>query len=91
MELSGAPLIWSADGATLVITDAKSRIIAVPVAFDGGFRQGQPRVLFALPPNHYLLPQTSDMKRFLVAEAEAQANPAPLRVLTAWTQRLEEN
>jgi hypothetical protein len=44
--------------------------------------------LFTLAPNFGLPRQTSDLKRFLVAEGEQQSNPTPLRVLTAWPQRV---
>ncbi len=41
---------WSGDGRALILFDQKRRVIAVPVQFEGGFRQGAPHTLFALPP-----------------------------------------
>jgi hypothetical protein len=63
-------------------------VIAVPVSFDGGFRQGTPKVLFTLGPGQRLVAQASDLRRFLVLEMEKVPNPAPLRVLTQWPRRI---
>jgi hypothetical protein len=79
---------WSADGKTLLVADAHSRVIAVPVTLEGGFQQGEARVLLTLGPNLLLPRQTPDMRRFLVLESERLTNPAPLRVLTEWPQRV---
>jgi hypothetical protein len=89
MELPsfGVPM-WSADGRTLVVVDARNRVFAVPVTFEGGFRQGEPRLLFTLGPDQTLPRQTPGMRRFLVVESERLSNPAPLRVLTGWPQRV---
>jgi hypothetical protein len=81
-------VMWSSDSRTLVTGDIKGRVIATPVSFEGGFHQGESTVLFTLAPNFGLPRQTSDLKRFLVAEGEQQSNPTPLRVLTAWPQRV---
>jgi hypothetical protein len=81
-------VMWSSDSRTLVTADIKGRVIATPVSFEGGFHQGESTVLFTLAPNFGLPRQTSDLKRFLVAEGEQQSNPTPLRVLTAWPQRV---
>jgi hypothetical protein len=81
-------MVWSAGGRALVVVDTRSRVIAVPVTFEGGFRQGEPRVLFTLGPDQTLVAQRSDMRRVLVLESERLSNPAPLRVLTAWPQRV---
>jgi len=80
---------WSADGRALILFDQKRRVIAVPVQFEGGFRQGAPRTLFALPPNTGLIGMSPDLRRFLLLEAEPLPNPAPLRVLTSWQERLK--
>jgi hypothetical protein len=79
---------WSADGRTLILVDSKQRVIAVPVQLEGGFRQGEPRVLFGLPPRGSLVAAAPDLYRFLVSEAEPLSNPAPLCVLTSWRERL---
>ncbi len=87
-ELSGKTPAWSADGRTLIVVDSNQRVIAVPIQLEGGFRQGEPRVLFELPPGCALVAAAPDLRRFLVSESEPQSNPAPLCVLTAWPQRL---
>jgi eukaryotic-like serine/threonine-protein kinase len=87
LQVFGQP-VWSADGKTLLLMDARNRVIAVPVTLEGGFRQGEPRVLFTLGSNQSLPRQTSDMRHFLVLESERLTNPAPLRVLTEWPQRV---
>jgi tRNA A-37 threonylcarbamoyl transferase component Bud32/Tol biopolymer transport system component len=83
----GVPF-WSADGRSLVVVDAHSRVLAVPVTIEGGFRQGEPRVLFTLGPGQGLPRQTSDLRRFLVIESERLSNPSPLAVLTGWQERV---
>jgi Tol biopolymer transport system component len=88
-EPNGQTPLWSSDGGTLVIQDIKNHVIATPVSFEGGFHQGESRVLFTLAANQTLPRQTPDMKRFLIAEGEHQTNPAPLRVLTSWPKRIE--
>jgi hypothetical protein len=60
----------------------------VDVHLDGGFRQGEARTLFAIPADGTLVGVTRDLKRFLVLESEHLANPAPLRVITAWPERV---
>jgi Tol biopolymer transport system component len=90
-ESIGQTPLWSSDGHTLVTQDIKNRVIATPVSFEGGFRQGESHVLFTLSPNQGLPRQRPDMKRFLIAEGEQQANPAPLRVLTSWPKRVERH
>jgi hypothetical protein len=82
-----APL-WSADSRVLIVQDARGRVIEVPVSFEGGFRQGTPRVLFTLAPGQRLVSQTPDLRRFMVLEQEQVPNPAPLRVLTQWSRRV---
>ncbi len=79
---------WSANGRVIVVVDVDDRVIAVPVQLEGGFRQGEPRVLFKLPPRSPLVAVASDQRHFLVHESEPQSNPAPLCVLTGWRQRL---
>jgi hypothetical protein len=81
-------LTWSGDGRTLVVVDSDQRVIAVPVQLEGGFQQGEPRLLFTLPPRSALIAASPDLHRFLVSEAEPQTNPAPLCVLTSWPARL---
>ncbi|HKW15481.1 MAG TPA: protein kinase [Candidatus Krumholzibacteria bacterium] len=88
-EPSGQVPLWSSDGGTLITEDIKNRVIATPVSFDGGFRQGESRVLLTLTPNQGLARQRPDMKRLLIQEGDPQTNPAPLRVLTAWPRRAE--
>jgi len=88
-ESNGQPPQWSTDGRTLVTQDIKNRVIATPVSFEGGFRQGESRVLFTLASNQGLPRQRPDMKRFMIAESDVQSNPAPLRVLTSWPKRVE--
>ncbi len=80
---------WSGDGRDLILFDQKRHVIAVPVQFEGGFRQGAPRKLFTLPPNTGLVGMSPDLRRFLLVEAEPLPNPAPLRVLTSWQERLK--
>jgi hypothetical protein len=80
---------WSADGRALILLDQKRRVIAVPVQFEGGFQQGAPRVLLTLPPNTALVGISPDLRRFLLLETEPLPNPAPLRVLTSWRERLK--
>lgn len=82
-------LQWSADGRALILFDEKRRLIAIPVQFDGGFRQGTPRTLLTLPPNTLLVGVSPDLRRFLLLETEPLSNPAPLRVLTSWQERLK--
>ena len=82
-------LQWTSDGRALVLFDAKRRLIAIPVAFDAGFRQGTPRTLITLPPNTNLVGMSADLRRFLLLETEPLSNPAPLRVLTSWPERLK--
>jgi len=79
---------WSADGRTLVVVDVVGRVIAIPVQLEGGFRQGESRVLFELPPQTSLVAVAPDLRRFLVCEFEPQSNPGPLCVLMGWPQRL---
>jgi Tol biopolymer transport system component len=81
-------LCWSADGRSLVLVDVRGRVIVVPVTLEGGFHQGEPRVMFTLGTNQTLPRQTPDLRRFLVLESERLSNPAPLRVLTQWPQRV---
>ena len=66
-------LQWTPDSRALILFDQKRRLIAVPVQFDGGFQQGAP----------------PDLRRFLLLETEPLSNPAPLRVLTSWQERLK--
>ncbi len=89
-ELSYRAPAWSGDGRTLILVDSKQRVLSVPVQLDGGFRQGEPRVLFELPPGCRFVAAAPDLRRFLVAESEPQSNPAPLCVLTAWPERLSK-
>lgn len=79
---------WSEDGRVIVVVDADERVIAVPVQLEGGFRQGEPRVLFRMPPRSVLAAVAPDLRRFLVTESEPQSNPAPLCVLMGWRGRL---
>jgi eukaryotic-like serine/threonine-protein kinase len=92
LALGSAPvygvLAWSGDGRTLVFIDSDRHVVAVDVRLDGGFRQGEPRVLFTLPPDDALVAISPDLKRFLLFEREHVPNLAPLRVLTAWPERL---
>ena len=81
---------WSSDGRTLMVQDTKSHVIAIPVSFDGGFRQGESRVLFTVASNYAFFRQTPDLKRFLIGVADQPENPAPLRVLTSWPRRVGE-
>ena len=76
------------DGHTLILLDSKNRLFAVDVRLDGGFRQGEPRALFTLPPDSVLVAVKRDFQQFLVLEAEHLANPAPLRVITNWPERV---
>ena len=85
---SDEPVQWSVDGRTIIVQDVRGRVLAVPVSLDNGFRQGEPRVLFTLGPQQVLCMQTSDLKQFLILELERLPNPAPLRVLTHWPQRI---
>ena len=90
-ESNGQNPLWSSDGGTLITQDIKGRVIATPVSFEGGFRQGESRVLLTLGPNQGLARQRPDMKRLLIQEGEVQSNPAPLRVLTSWPTRIERH
>ena len=83
--------MWSADSRSLIVTDARGRVIDVPVSFEGGFRQGTPRTLFALAPGQRLVTQVFDGRRLMILELEQVPNPAPLRVLTQWPRRLAKS
>jgi hypothetical protein len=90
-ESNGQTPLWSADGKTVITQDIKGRVIATPVSFEGGFRQGESHVLLTLGPNQGLARQRPDMKRLLIQEGDPQSNPGPLRVLTSWPQRIERH
>jgi Tol biopolymer transport system component len=87
-DISPAFFWGGRDGRTLVLVDAKNRVLAVDVQLEGGFRQSEPRVLFTLPQDTALFGVKKDLKQFLVGEAEHLTNPAPLRVITAWPERV---
>ena len=89
-ELGFTQTVWSEDGRSLLFADARGRMIVVPVQFEGGFRQGEPRVLFTLGPWQRWAGASPDFRRFLLLEAEPLSNPAPLRVLTSWPARLRQ-
>ncbi len=78
---------WCDGGRTLAILDARGRVIAVPVQLEGGFRQGEPRIVFTPNPGQLVVEPGPDLKRFLIIEREPLSNPAPLRVLTYWPAR----
>ena len=77
-----------ADGRTLLLLDTTGRLLAIDLRLEGGFRQGEARPLFTLPPDHGLIGTTRDLKRFLLGETEHLTNPAPLRVITDWQERV---
>ena len=84
-------VFWGgSDGRTLVLVDSKNRVLAVEVRLDGGFRQDEPRVLFTLPQDSGLIAVKRDLRQFLVLEGEHLTNPAPLRVITAWPDRIAQ-
>ncbi|HET6348603.1 MAG TPA: protein kinase [Candidatus Krumholzibacteria bacterium] len=80
--------IWSADSRAVIAQDVRGRVIEVPVSFEGGFRQGTPKVLFTLAHGQRLVTRVYDGRRLMILENEQVPNPAPLRVLTQWPRRL---
>jgi Tol biopolymer transport system component len=80
----GRPIWWEGEN-TLAVIDSRGRLLAIPVQLEGGFQQGEPRVVFTPAPGTQLIQPSPDLNRFLVLEEKPNSNPAPLRVLTAWT------
>ena len=87
-KLTYARPAWSGDGRTLIVTAADRNMIAIPVQLEGGFRQGEPRVLLEPPRGTTFIAAAPDLQRFLLSESETLSNPAPLCVLMGWPQRL---
>jgi len=80
---------WRADGKELYYNDARSRMVAVDVSANPGFKVGVPELLFPTPIENPLgLPGqwdvTSDGERFLISAQSSQSTHAPFTVVSNW-------
>jgi hypothetical protein len=89
---------WRGDGRELFFIGADRRLMAVPVATEGGFRAGTPTALFltGLEPsglpiagrNQYVV--TADGQRFLISAPRPDTASPPITVLFNWAAALKK-
>jgi Tol biopolymer transport system component len=80
---------WRADGKELYYNDPRSRMVAVDVSANPGFKAGVPALLFPAPIENPLgLPGqwdvTPDGERFLISAQASQSVQAPFTVVLNW-------